>query len=65
MTNATLQILANRHNLQIDSRWTGHCREWLVKNTDGVHLFRTDDYDYLVKRLETGEGLRIGTTPTK
>ena len=65
MVNRTLEILASRHGLKIDARWTGHCREWLVKNSDGVQLFRTDDYDLLVMRLESGEGLKVGDYPPK
>jgi hypothetical protein len=63
MVNGTLQILASRHNLTIDARWTGYCREWTVKNQHGEQLFKSDDYNMLVQRLESGEGLTVGSHP--
>ena len=63
MVNGTLQVLADRHGVKIDARWTGACREWLVKNSDGVQLFKSTDYDLVVRRLESGEGLRVGSYP--
>lgn len=65
MTSGTIQILANRHDLIVDTRWTGYSREWRVKDKDGVHLFTTDCYDNLIRRLEEGEGLRVGSYPPK
>jgi hypothetical protein len=63
MVNGTLQILATRHNLTIDARWNGHCREWTVKNQYGEQLFKSDDYSFVVQRLESGEGLNVGSYP--
>lgn len=63
MVNATLEILAGRNGVKVDARWTGYCREWTVKDTDGVQLFRTDDYSLLVQRLESGEALKVGAYP--
>lgn len=65
MTSGTLQILASRHDLQIETRWTGYARAWTVKDSSGVQLFATDCYDNLIRRLESGEGLRVGSLPPK
>ncbi len=65
MVNGTLQILASRHNLQIDARWNGHSRAWTIMDQHGVQLFTTDDYGNLVRRLEEGEGLKVGEHPPK
>jgi hypothetical protein len=60
MVSSTIQLLAQRHNLTVDARWTGYCREWTVKDSDGVQLLKTTDYDSLIERLESGRGLRLG-----
>jgi hypothetical protein len=65
MTNSLLEILAHRNNLTIDTRWNGYRREWIVKDSDGVQLFTTTEYDNLVTRLEEGEGLKVGSYPPK
>lgn len=65
MTNATLTILANRHDLNIDTMWKNQSRSWIVKDSHGIQLFSTDCYDNLVRRLREGEGLKIGSPPPK
>jgi hypothetical protein len=65
MVNGTLQILAGRHGVKVDATWTGYCRVWTVKDADGVQVFKTDDYSLLVRSLESGEGLRVGSYPPK
>lgn len=65
MTNGTLQILASRHGLMVDTRWNGHSRVWTIMDRNGVQLFTTDDYGNLVRRLEEGEGLKVGSYPPK
>ena len=61
MTNYLLNILAGRHDLTIDTVWNGYSRKWIVMDKDGVQLFTTDCYDTLLQRLESGEGLKIGS----
>lgn len=65
MTNALLNILAGRHDLTIDTVWNGYSRKWIVMDKDNVQLFTTDCYDNLLHRLESGEGLKIGSLPPK
>lgn len=65
MVNSTLQILAARNELTVDAQWAGTHRKWTVKDKDGVQLFTTDDYGLLIRRLEEGEGLKMGAYPPK
>jgi len=60
MTNATIEILASRQNVKVDTKWNGHHRVWTVKDCDGVQLFTTDDYDYLLKMLKSEDKLCVG-----
>lgn len=58
--NGTLKILANRRDVNIDTKWNGSCRVWTVKDRDGVFLFTTDDYELLIGTLENNEVIRAG-----
>jgi len=62
---AELISLASQHNLSITDRWDGYVRIWTVKDSDGVFLFSTDSYSNLIRRLNEGSGLRIGSYPPK
>ena len=64
MTPELLSAAKDR-NVVVTDNWDGFIRRWTVKDADGVFLFSTDSYANLVRRLNEGTGLRIGSYPPK